>query len=74
MAILKGSPIFHFRFSPKERERGAHRVPLAVSSSTDATPIFVQFSSLLGDQLRSLFGEFCSGYQEAVYVQGNDQG
>jgi hypothetical protein len=35
MAILKGSPIFHFRFSPKEEW-----VPLAVSSSTDATPIF----------------------------------
>ena len=28
--------------------------------------LLVQFSGLLGDQLRSLYGEFCSRDQEAV--------
>jgi hypothetical protein len=71
MTILKGSPIFHFRFSPNEELIEYH---LQFLRRLRQRQYFIQFSSLLGDQLRSLYGEFCSRYQEAVYVQGNDQG
>jgi hypothetical protein len=63
MAILKGSPIFRLRFSPKEELIEYHLQFLRRLRQRQG---FVQYSSLLGDQLRSIYGEFCSRYQEAV--------
>ena len=55
----------HFSFQTFA-EGGADRVPLAVSSSIEVTPIFCPVLQSAGDQLRSLYGKFCSRCQEAV--------
>ena len=49
-------------------EGGADRVPLVPLTlrRLRQRQYFVQFSSLLGDQLRSFHGEFCSRYQDTV--------
>ncbi|XP_046439532.1 A-kinase anchor protein 13-like isoform X4 [Daphnia pulex] len=53
---------YHLQFLRRLRQR--QRQESIVSTIEDI--LRVQFSGLLGDQLRSLYGEFCSRHQEAV--------
>lgn len=53
---------YHLQFLRRLRQR--QRQEAIVSTIEDI--LRIQFSGLLGDQLRSLYGEFCSRHQEAV--------
>ena len=63
MEIKKCSPIFDFRFSPREELIDYH---LQFLRRLRQRQYLVQFSSLLGDQLRLFYREFCSRYQDTV--------
>ena len=54
---------FYFRFSPREELIDYH---LQFLRRLRQRQYFVQFSSLLGDQLRLFYREFCSRYQDTV--------
>ncbi|XP_045031309.1 rho guanine nucleotide exchange factor 28 isoform X5 [Daphnia magna] len=53
---------YHLQFLRRLRQR--QRQESIVSTIEDI--LRIQFSGVLGDQLRSLYGEFCSRHQEAV--------
>ena len=53
---------YHLQFLRRLRHR--QRQEAVVSTIEDI--LRIQFSGMLGDQLRSLYGEFCSRHQEAV--------
>ncbi|KAI9556440.1 hypothetical protein GHT06_016228 [Daphnia sinensis] len=53
---------YHLQFLRRLRQR--QRQESIVSTIEDI--LRIQFSGMLGDQLRSLYGEFCSRHQEAV--------